>query len=148
MVKSRSVIFWMTELLYNLKLLPCVFFLCYVMGSKGDCYRPVVRNKEGKGVTGMAWGFSWGELILRKGDWSLSLGRRTLPISLFMGHLWRLGAQVLLMKELSRGRDTISRTPGITGEWTDHGGLRGQGSYFLIQGTLDEGQPPEAGDIS
>lgn len=51
-------IFWMRELFCNLKLLPCVFFLFYVMGSKGDCYRPVVREKERQGDTVMVWGFS------------------------------------------------------------------------------------------
>lgn len=56
---SKSVIeFWMRELFYDLKLLPCVFFLCNVVGPKGDNYRPVVREKEGQGETATAWGFS------------------------------------------------------------------------------------------
>lgn len=40
--------FWMRELFCDLKVLPCVSFLHYVMGSKGDHYRPVVRERKVK----------------------------------------------------------------------------------------------------
>lgn len=56
---SKNVIkFWMRELFHDLNLLPCAFFLCYVMGSKGDCYRPVVKEKEDQGGAVGVWGFS------------------------------------------------------------------------------------------
>ena len=40
-VETNRVIFWVRKLFYDLKPLPCVFFLFYVMGSEGDCYRPM-----------------------------------------------------------------------------------------------------------
>lgn len=84
---TKSVIkFWMRELFYDLKLLPRVFFLCYVMGSEGDHDRPVAEEKEGQGETVTVWGFSCDTPIMRKGDWSFSLGHRTLPTPLFLGH--------------------------------------------------------------
>ena len=53
MAKSKVIIFWVRELFYDLKLLPRVFFLLYVMGSQGDHYEPVEREKEGQGETVM-----------------------------------------------------------------------------------------------
>lgn len=49
MISKTVIKFWMRELFCDLKLLPCVFFLCYVMGSKGNHYTPVVREKESQG---------------------------------------------------------------------------------------------------
>ena len=74
MASSKVIVFWVRKLFYDLKLLPCVFFLSYVMGSEGDHYEPVVREKEGQGETVMLYGFSWDVSTLRKGNWSLSLG--------------------------------------------------------------------------
>lgn len=71
MAKSKVIVFWVRELFYDLKLLPCVFFLSYVMGSKGDHYGTVVREKNGHGETVVS-SFSWDVPSLRKGNWSLS----------------------------------------------------------------------------
>lgn len=68
MEKSTVIIFWVRKLFYDLKLLPCIFFLFYVMGSKCDHYRPIVREKEGPGETVMVSGFSCDVPILRKED--------------------------------------------------------------------------------
>lgn len=38
---NSGIMFWVRELFYDLKLRPCVFFLFYGMGSKGDCHRPL-----------------------------------------------------------------------------------------------------------
>lgn len=57
MANSKVIVFWVRELFYDLKLLPRVFFLSYVMGSKGDHYEPVVREKERQGETVMVYCF-------------------------------------------------------------------------------------------
>lgn len=83
MLNNEGIIFWMWDLFHNLKLLPCAFFLFYVMDPKHDHYRPVVREKEGQRGATTVWGFSCDVPVLTKGDWSLSqvTGPYPLPFS-------------------------------------------------------------------
>lgn len=130
MEKSIVIIFWVRKLFYDLKLLPCVFFLLYVMGSKSDRYGPVVREKEGPGDTVMVWGFSWAVPIMKKEDWSLSWGSLDSTHPSFPGPLVAVAGGGTCFTQgvaFSGNMDDFQDSSGIAGDREGHGGSRGQG---------------------
>lgn len=110
MANSKVIVFWVRELFYDLKLLPCVFFLLYVMGSEDDHYGTVVREKNGHGETVVS-SFSWDVPSLRKGNWSLSqlLNSTHSPFSWATCGIW--GAQISL-----REQEQFPGPSGIAGD--------------------------------